>query len=150
MYHPIQLTIRIPSLTTSKNGSPSRLRFFLIPVALVLACFTLSPAARAVIPAPDGGYFNNNTAEGEDALFNLTTGGGNTATGVNALFSNSRGSNNIGLGIGAGGALTTGDNNIDIGNSGVAGETAKIRIGTKPTHKNTYIAGIYGVTVARG
>ena len=48
------------------------------------------------------------------------------------------------------GALTTGSNNIDIGNSGVAGESAKIRIGTKPTHKNTYIAGIYGVTVARG
>jgi hypothetical protein len=27
---------------------------------------------------------------------------------------------------------------------------AKIRIGTKGTHKNTYIAGINGVTVARG
>ena len=54
------------------------------------------------------------------------------------------------MGIGAGGALTTGDNNIDVGNAGVAGESAKIRIGTKGTHMNTYIAGIYGVTVARG
>ena len=38
------------------------------------------------------------------------------------------------MGIGAGGALTTGDNNIDVGNAGVAGESAKIRIGTKGTH----------------
>jgi hypothetical protein len=92
----------------------------------------------------------DNTATGFQALLSNISGAGNTANGVNALYSNSRGSNNIGVGIGAGGALTTGDNNIDIGNAGVAGESAKIRIGTKPTHKNTYIAGIYGVTVSRG
>ena len=92
----------------------------------------------------------DNTATGLQALLSNISGGGNTGIGVNALYSNSRGSNNIGLGIGAGGALTTGDNNIDIGNAGVAGESAKIRIGTKGTHKNTYIAGIYGVTVPRG
>ena len=92
----------------------------------------------------------DNTATGFQALLDNISGAGNTATGVNALYSNTRGSNNIGLGIGAGGALTTGDNNIDIANAGVAGESAKIRIGTKGTHKNTYIAGIYGVTVARG
>ena len=69
---------------------------------------------------------------------------------MDALFSNTRGSSNIALGSGAGGALTIGSNNIDIGNAGVAGESAKIRIGTKPTHKNTYIAGIYGVTMSRG
>jgi hypothetical protein len=32
----------------------------------------------------------------------------------------------------------------------VAGESKKIRIGTSGTHNNTYIAGIYGVTVSRG
>ena len=95
----------------------------------------------------DGSY---NAADGLQALFSNTSGTYNTASGHNALFSNTTGGNNIGLGVGAGGALTTGSNNIDIGNSGVAGESAKIRIGTKPTHKNTYIAGIYGVTVARG
>ena len=95
----------------------------------------------------DGSY---NTADGLQALFSNTSGTYNTASGHNALFSNTTGGDNIGLGVGAGGALTTGSNNIDIGNSGVAGESAKIRIGTKPTHKNTYIAGIYGVTVARG
>jgi hypothetical protein len=46
-------------------------------------------------------------------------------------------------------ALTTGKNNIDIGNAGTAGESAKIRIGNK-AHKNTYIAGISGVTIAGG
>jgi hypothetical protein len=95
----------------------------------------------------DGSY---NTADGLQALFSNTSGTYNTACGLNALYSNNTGSNNIGLGTGAGGALTTGSNNIDIGNAGVAGESAKIRIGTKPTHKNTYIAGIYGVTVSRG
>ena len=84
------------------------------------------------------------------ALLSNTTGNYNTAGGLNALFSNTTGNNNIGLGSGAGGALTTGSNNIDIGNSGVAGESAKIRIGTKGTHKNTYVAGIYGVTASRG
>jgi uncharacterized coiled-coil protein SlyX len=103
MYHPIQLTIRIPSLTTSKNGSPSRLRFFLIPVAVVLACFTLSPTARAVDPPPDGGYPNGNTAEGENALFNLDTrtGSNNTANGAAALFSNTEGRDNTATGADA-------------------------------------------------
>jgi len=92
---------------------------------------------------------NNNTANGYFALFN-NNGNANTAVGVNALYGNTTGNGNIGLGAGAGGALTTGYNNIDIGNNGVAGEAAKIRIGTKGTHKNTYIAGISGATVARG
>jgi hypothetical protein len=94
---------------------------------------------------------NNNTADGLQALLSNVEGNDNTAVGVNALFSNTRGSGNIALGSGAGGALTIGSNNIDIGNAGVTEfESAKIRIGTKLTHKNTYIAGIYGVTVARG
>jgi hypothetical protein len=98
-------------------------------------------------------YFNNtgidNTAEGNFALYSNTTGSNNTAIGLNALYYTT-GSSNIALGFAAGVNLTAGSNNIDIGNYGVAGESAKIRIGTKGTHKNTYIAGIYGVTVARG
>ena len=94
---------------------------------------------------------NNNTADGLQALLSNVEGNDNTAVGINALFSNTRGSGNIALGSGAGGALTIGSNNIDIDNAGMTEfESGKIRIGTKPTHKNTYIAGIYGVTVARG
>ena len=72
--------------------SPLRLGFLLIP--LMLGCFALSPAARAVIPARDGGYPNQNTAEDDDALFSLTTGADNTAMGFDALDSNTTGSDN--------------------------------------------------------
>src|SRR5436190_2077165 len=56
-------------------------------ILLVLGCFSLSPTARALNPAPDGGYLNQTTAEGKDALFSLTTGADNTAIGFNALHS---------------------------------------------------------------
>ena len=92
----------------------------------------------------------NNTATGQSALQGNTTGPNNTAIGFNALFSNTTGSSNIALGFQAGINLTTGSNNIDIANAGVAGESRTIRVGTKPTHKNTYIAGISGVTVPTG
>jgi uncharacterized coiled-coil protein SlyX len=92
---------------------------------------------------------HNNTATGESALESNTTGSSNTANGSDALFSNTTGRNNIALGDSAGFALTTGRNNIDIGNVGVAAESAKIRIGNK-AHKNAYIAGSSGVTVAGG
>jgi hypothetical protein len=48
-------------------------------------------AAFAVDPPPDGGYPNQNTAEGEDALLALTTGFANTAIGFEALSSNTSG-----------------------------------------------------------
>jgi hypothetical protein len=92
----------------------------------------------------------NNTATGQSALQNNTTGPNNTAVGFNALQNNTIGSSNVGLGVSAGTNLTTGSNNIDIGNAGVAGESRTIRVGTKPTHKNAYIAGISGVTVPTG
>jgi hypothetical protein len=41
----------------------------LFVVAIGVACFGLSPRVQAVVPAPDGGYANYNTAEGEDAVF---------------------------------------------------------------------------------
>jgi hypothetical protein len=55
-------------------------------IVLTLACFAISPEARAVLPAPtpDGAYVNWNTAEGSGALFSLTSGGFNTAIGGHA------------------------------------------------------------------
>ena len=76
-------------LRKSIGRSPLRLGFLVIPLAL--GCFALSPTARAVSPPPDGGYPNQNTAEGDNALFSLTTGYGNTANGYAALFRNTMG-----------------------------------------------------------
>ena len=60
---------------------------------------------------------------------------------------NNRGSSNIAVGSNAGLNLTTGNSNIDIGNQGVAGESAKIRIGTQGSQTKAFIAGIHGVPV---
>jgi hypothetical protein len=69
-------------------------------VALLLGCFALSPRARAVIPAPDGGYPGGNTAEGQSAMLGLTTGGYNTAVGLLSLRSNTTGAFNTAIGAG--------------------------------------------------
>src|ERR1039457_2722947 len=92
----------------------------------------------------------SNTANGYQALFGNTSGGNNTANGAGALQNNSTGSNNIALGVNAGQNLTTGSNNVDVGNTGVAGESNTIRIGTENTQKKAFVAGISGVTVASG
>jgi len=63
-----------------------------------LPAFAFSPAARAVTPAPDGGYPGANTAEGNNALLNLTSGANNTALGFNALLNDSTGSLNTASG----------------------------------------------------
>jgi len=96
-----------------------------------------------------------NTAEGEAALGSNTTGSGNTANGQGALFRNTTGTNNVALGVSAGFDLTTGDNNIDIGNLGGAAESNTIRIGGDlglglGSQTATYIAAIFGATVANG
>src|SRR5262249_46840084 len=97
-------------LTNSVNRSHVRLAFLLIP----LACFVLS-AAHAVDPPPDGGYPNQNTAEGEDALFSLTIGTDNTAIGYQALFRNTRGHANTANGSAALYRNSTGDLNTATG-----------------------------------
>ena len=62
---------------------------------LLLVCFTdFAPKAFAVMPPPDGGYPNKNTAEGQDALFSLTFGTANTANGHAALKANTNGDRN--------------------------------------------------------
>jgi hypothetical protein len=58
------------------------------------------PLAQAVVPAPDGGYAGGNTAEGQSALFSLTTGGFNTAVGFLSLRSDTTGQLNTGIGAG--------------------------------------------------
>jgi len=59
------------------------------------------PRAQAVVPPPDGGYPGFTTAEGQKALFSLTTGSANTAVGWFSLFSDTEGSFNTATGAGA-------------------------------------------------
>src|SRR5437763_6498710 len=69
--------------------------------ALALACFALLPPnAFGVSPPPDGGYPGGNTAEGQNALSSLTTGGYNTGVGFLSLNSNSTTSFNTAIGAG--------------------------------------------------
>src|SRR5215468_1308663 len=84
-------------------------------LAFALACFGLSPTGRAVVPAPDGDYPGFNTAEGEDALFSLTTGIGNTANGAFALYKNRTGNGNTANGFQALAANTTAFQNTATG-----------------------------------
>jgi Chaperone of endosialidase len=85
---------------------------FAIPV--IIACFASPPWAQAVSPPPDGGYPNFTTAEGQNALLNLTTGSGNTAVGSFSLESLTGGSFNTGIGAGTL-VLNTGDSNTATG-----------------------------------
>src|SRR6266536_2354484 len=92
------MTAQSPFIRNSISRSPLRSGFRLVPLALALAWLAFSPTAQAMFPPPDGGYPNENTAEGEDALFSLTTGGDNTALGFEALFSNATGDYNTAAG----------------------------------------------------
>ena len=70
-------------------------------ITLTLLCFGLLPTLRAVSPAPDGGYPGLNTAEGQKALFSLTTATGNVAVGWGSLYSDAEGNFNTAIGTGA-------------------------------------------------
>ncbi len=66
----------------------------------MIAWFGSLQNTQAVNPPPDGGYPRGNTAEGEDALFKLTTtAGGNTAIGAHALFFDTTGDDNTATGF---------------------------------------------------
>jgi hypothetical protein len=75
-------------------------------ITFALICFALVQNARAVLPPPDGGYGPpdygaGNTAEGQDALFSLTSGAVNTAVGLFSLYHNTTGNFNTAIGAGA-------------------------------------------------
>jgi len=115
-------------------NQPIRLKTTTPPLLITLAllCFGLLPRAEAVVPAPDGGYPGHNTAEGQSALFSLTTGefntavgyvslgenttgGFNTANGAWALHQNDTGLDNTANGYAALRSNTTGDHNTATG-----------------------------------
>lgn len=87
MNHQI-IHLRNNAITGSTNRSE---RHRLAVMVIALAWSALSPVTQALNRPPDGGYPNQNTAEGKGALFSLTIGGfdnqDNTAIGFDALFS---------------------------------------------------------------
>jgi hypothetical protein len=93
------------------SSSLARQRDGFLLLILAPTLFVLSTTSQAVSPPPDGGYPNQNTAEGTNALFSLTTGSVNTANGFNALFSNTTGGNNTATGLDALFSNTTGFDN---------------------------------------
>jgi hypothetical protein len=112
-------------LRKSINRSPLRRGFPVVLLALALALFAPSRTAQAQLPspAPDGGYPNQNTAEGDGALQSVTTGSNNTANGFDALFSNTTGINNTATGVSALLSNTTGGGNTATGNSALYNNT---------------------------
>jgi hypothetical protein len=85
-----------------------------------------------------------NTAIGTGALGGNTTGIRNTGLGVATLSGNTDGGSNIAVGDSAGFTPTHPNNSIFIGNSGLAGDTSTIKIGTQGLQATTFIAGIAG------
>lgn len=69
-------------------------------VLIPLLTYFSASGAQAVMPPPDGGYAGFNTAEGQNALFGLTTGVANTGVGWYSLWSNTDGSYNTAVGAG--------------------------------------------------
>src|SRR5947208_6353555 len=94
----------------------------LIPILIGIVCIGLFPKAQAVVPAPDGGYPGGNTAEGQNALFSLSSGGYNTALGFFSLRSETTGSFNTATGAGAL-LLNIGDSNTATGAAALLSNT---------------------------
>jgi trimeric autotransporter adhesin len=135
----IVLSAPSPARAPSLRGG-----FLLQKLLLLLICFALCQIARAVVPAPDGGYPGANTAEGTNALFSLTsgidntalgfqalyhnrTGNYNTAEGFRALFNNTHGAQNTATGVNALITNTTGNLNTATGVSALFRNTGGIR-----------------------
>src|ERR1700724_3829034 len=115
MNQPINL--KTTTLAVRNSISPATAERDFLLVALALTWFALSPVAQAQLPSPtpDGGYPNDNTAEGTNALFSLTTGSQNTANGSVALEMNTMGSANTAAGANALLNNTTADDNTAAG-----------------------------------
>ena len=103
---------RTLQLRHSINRSCCPLALLLVPLAL--ACFSLSPTARAVAPPLDVCAPNFTAKGGCHALYDLTTGVGNTAFGWHALAENSDTSFSTSIGAGAL-SNNNGDSNTAVG-----------------------------------
>ena len=135
--------MKTTTLTISNPISDSLLRCALILIPFVLICVATLPGAHAVSPPPDGGYPNFNTAEGQSALFSLTTGSANTAVGWFSLSTNAAGSFNTATGAGSL-LFNTADQNTAFGAAALLFNTTGINntaVGAAALSNNTTAAG---------
>jgi hypothetical protein len=86
--------------TLSNNQTPMKTNTPSLILLFMLTGFAFLHPAQGVVPSPDGGYPGFNTAEGTNALKNLTTGIANAAVGWKSLSSNTDGSFNTAVGAG--------------------------------------------------
>jgi len=93
--------MKAPGANANQKGKINMKLQNLIPILIGIACIGLLSRAQAISPAPDGGYPGGNTAEGQNTLFSLTTGGYNTGVGFLSLRSNTTTSFNTAIGAGA-------------------------------------------------
>jgi len=124
-------------LRKSIGRSPLRRGLLFIPLAL--AWLALSQTAQGVVPAPDGAYPDYNTAEGQSALFSLTTGIWNTAIGAFSLSSDTTGSVNTALGLNALRFNATGAYNTAVGSGALFSNNSSFNtaVGTFALYFNT-------------
>jgi hypothetical protein len=125
MNQPINLKSTMLAVRNWISPATAGRGFLFVALALALVGFALSPMARAQLPppAPDGGYPNQNTAEGDHALFSLTTGCCNTANGYFALSANTTGGANTATGAFTLEFNTTGSNNTANGEAALGSNT---------------------------
>src|SRR6202047_4768270 len=126
---PEKKTKNMTTLHLRKSIGPECFRGCLL---IALCCFALSPVPKAfgVSPPPDGGYAGNNTAEGTNALFSLTSGINNTAVGANALLKDTTGGYNVAIGSNALALNTSGQFNMAIGTEALRNNTANAHLAT--------------------
>jgi len=113
-----------------------RLRSQLFVITFLLACFGVLDVAQAMITDTQGWFQNGNTAEGQNALFNMRGGHYNTAVGMLSLNGLVSGSSNTAVGAWA---LTTnnGNNNTATGSAALSSN----RIGEDNTANGTSALG---------
>src|SRR3954466_5636710 len=121
------MTTQRSTPTTRRSLNPVSLWHLSLRFLIPVVCLIFATSLHAVSPAPDGGYANENTAEGQDALFSLTTGFGNTAVGYNALFAVTTGGDNTAVGVEAMVSDTTGGGNTAVGFNALSDSTAGIQ-----------------------
>lgn len=132
---------KMPASSRSQESHLMKPLKSLAPLLLVIAV-TVASSVLAVTPAPRGGYPNENTALGEDALFSLApdSTGQNTAIGFEAMYKTTYGSQSVAVGDGALFNNTVGENGVAIGYQALYSNTTgggNVGIGAAALYLNT-------------